>query len=59
MIYDVTLGVRSAVAGINTRVVDARIVSCALVVRYALGRDLRCDQKYHNMRKSCYVYVYT
>lgn len=45
MIYDVTLGVGSAVAGINAYTVDTRIVSCALAVRHALGRDLRCDRK--------------
>lgn len=41
MIYDVALGVGSAVAGINTGTVDARIIPCALAVRYALRRDFR------------------
>lgn len=41
MIYDVALGVGSAVAGINTSTVDARVISCALAVRHALRHDFR------------------
>lgn len=41
MVDNVALGIGSAVARINTRAVNARVVSCAFAVRHTLGHDLR------------------
>lgn len=41
MIHDVTPGIGSTVARINTHAVDTRIISCAFAVRYALRHNLR------------------
>lgn len=59
MIYDVALGVGSAVAGINACSVDAGIVSCAFAVRYALRHDLRYDRKYCKTMRKIVTYIFS
>lgn len=43
MIDNVALGIRTAVARIDACVIDARIVACALAVRYTFRHDIRCN----------------
>lgn len=45
MIDNVALGIRTAVARIDACVIDARIVACALAVRYTFRHDIRCRQR--------------
>lgn len=45
MIDDVALGVGPAVARINARAVDTRVIARAFAVGHAFGHDLRCNER--------------